>query len=102
VADSGSGLQVIDISAPGSPVIAGYVGTPIHAFKVAVSGRYAYVTDFDLGIYVIDISAPGSPVIEGSACSHEVKGARGIAVSGDYVYFAAGSGFQAINKQCEN
>ena len=47
VADSSSGLQVIDITNPASPQIVGSVDTPGYAYGVAVSGTYAYVADGD-------------------------------------------------------
>jgi len=46
VADHGYGLQVIDISTPGTPVILGSIDTPGYARGVAVSGGYAYVADY--------------------------------------------------------
>ncbi len=57
VADSGSGLQVIDVSDPGSPVILGSVNTPDFARGVAVSGAVAYVADGERGLRVIDVSS---------------------------------------------
>ncbi len=66
VADDFFGLQVIDVSDPGSPVILGSVDTPGTARGVAVSGAVAYVADGVPGLQVIDVSDPGSPVILGS------------------------------------
>jgi hypothetical protein len=40
-----SGLQVIDISNPPSPVKVGTIDTPGSAIEVAVSGGYAYAAD---------------------------------------------------------
>ncbi len=57
VADGFSGLQVIDVSDPGSPVILGSVDTPRFARGVAVSGAVAYVADAGSGLQVIDVSS---------------------------------------------
>ncbi len=57
VADWTSGLQVIDVSDPGSPVILGSVDTPGQAFGVALSGAVAYVADDRSGLQVIDVSS---------------------------------------------
>ncbi len=57
VADGPSGLQVIDVSDPGSPVLLGSVGTPNYAFGVAVSADVAYVADGFSGLQVIDVSS---------------------------------------------
>ena len=63
VADSGSGLQVIDITTPASPQIVGSVNTPGSANGVAVSGNYAYVADEYSGLQVIDIRRASSTEI---------------------------------------
>ncbi len=52
VADDESGLQIIDISVPGSPVIVVSMDTPSNAYGVAVSGDYAYVADIFSGLQV--------------------------------------------------
>ncbi len=57
VADFSSGLQLIDVSDPGSPVILGSVDTPGSAVSVAVSGAVAYVADSASGLQVIDVSS---------------------------------------------
>jgi len=86
VADTGSGLQVIDISDPTNPVAAGSYDTPGSSSDVATSGDYAYVADGVLGLQVVDISDPTTPALAGS---YDTPGnAIGIAVSGDYAYVA--------------
>ena len=101
VANHVSGLQVIDVSDPGSPVIIGSVDTPGGAWSVAVSGALAYVTSFSSGLHVIDVSDPGSPVILGSVDTR--NRAQGVAVSGTVAYVADGpSGLQVIDvSSCE-
>ena len=44
VADYKTGLVIVDISNPSSPVLKGGYDTPGGAHGVAVSGNYAYVT----------------------------------------------------------
>ena len=62
VADSGAGLQVIDVSNPANPVRVGGYDTSGYAQDVAVSGNYAYVADDGGGLQVIDVSNPANPV----------------------------------------
>jgi hypothetical protein len=90
------GLQMIDISDPTSPSIAGSHDTPGFAWDVAISGDYAYVADCPTGLRVIDISDPTSPSLAGN---FDTPGyIHTIAVSGDYAYVAdASSGLQVID-----
>lgn len=67
VADWDSGLQIIDISNPASPVPVGSYDTPGSALDVYVLGNYAYVADgWNSGLLIIDVSDPASPVFVGS------------------------------------
>ena len=95
----GSGLQVVDISDPAHPVIAGSCDTSGYANGVFVSGGYAYVADDASGLHVINISDPTSPSIVGS---YDTSGyAKGVFVSEGYAYVACadggGSGLEVIN-----
>ena len=101
VADGDSGLQVIDVSDPGSPVILGSVRTPDHARGVAVSGALAYVADEHFGLQVIDVSDPANPVILGSVDTPGL--AYGVAISGALAYVGdLASGLQVIDvSSCE-
>ena len=62
VADGASGLQVVDVSSPTTPVIVGAAPTPGSAGGVVVAGTYAYVPMGAAGLRVIDVSVPGAPV----------------------------------------
>jgi len=95
VADSGSGLQVVDIGDPAAPIIVGGVDTPGNAYGISVSGNHAYVADGG-GLQVVDISDPAAPVIVGGV---DTPGdAYGITVSGNYAYVAdSGSGLQVVD-----
>ncbi|MCK9566182.1 MAG: hypothetical protein M0Q43_09055, partial [Methanothrix sp.] len=65
VANTGLGLQIIDVSNPSNPTLAGSCDTPGSAIGVAVSGSYAYVADYDKGLQIIDVSDPSNPTPAG-------------------------------------
>jgi len=96
IADLGSGLRVIDISDPASPVEVGFYDTAGDAWDVAVAGEYAYVAGYAAGLQVIDISDPTAPTQVGT---YNTSGAScGVAVWGDYAYVADYSaGLQIIS-----
>jgi hypothetical protein len=96
VADSSSGLQIINISNPANPVAVGHYDTEGYAFGVALDGNYAYVADSSSGLQIIDISNPANPVAVGH---YDTSGsARGVALSGNYAYVADDEeGLQIIN-----
>ena len=89
------GLQIIDISAPASPILAGNYDTPGYARGVFVSGSYAYVADEFSGLQIIDISNPASPILTGSY--ETLANAFDVFVSGDYAYVADGETLQIID-----
>ena len=86
VADYSSFLQIIDISNPLSPQLAGSVAGASYACGIAVAGSYAYVTDRTLGLYVVNISDPFAPSISGSV--ETPNDAWDVAVSGSYAFVA--------------
>ncbi|MEC4883377.1 MAG: DUF4347 domain-containing protein [Scytonema sp. PMC 1070.18] len=63
IADAGSGLQIINISDPNNPIIAGSYDTPGNAFNVAVAENYAYVADGS-SLQIIDVSNPNNPTLK--------------------------------------
>jgi hypothetical protein len=86
VADASTGLHVINISNPASPVrVGGYDGD---AWDVAIRGRYAYVANGGAGLVVIDISNPANPVYVGGCNTSGY--ARALALAGSYAYVADG------------
>ena len=96
VADYYSGLQVIDISDPENPSIAGACDTPGYAQDVVVSGGFAYVADGGSGLQVINISDPENLSIAGACDTPQNAGA--VVVSGGFAYVAdGGSGLQVID-----
>jgi hypothetical protein len=79
VADIASGLRIIDVTNPQSPIEVGYCRTPGEANGVAIFGAYAYVADGDDGLRIIDVTNPHSPTEAGY---HDTPGtAFGLAVS---------------------
>ena len=97
VAAYARGLQVIDISDPGSPV---FVDSYINAFgsakDVVVEGDLAFVAYDGLGLLIIDISDPTDIRTEGSYDTPYQ--ASGVAVSGDHAFVAdLAGGLQIID-----
>ena len=66
VADSFSGLAIIDISDPTNPGVPTYMDTTGEALGVSVRGDYAYVADGASGLHIIDISDVSSPSLTGT------------------------------------
>jgi len=61
---SDSVLQIIDVSDPLKPLSKGNVLTPGGAQSVSVSGKYAYVADYNHGLQVIDLENRFIPVLK--------------------------------------
>ena len=86
IAFGDSGLRIIDISNPSSPVEVGHYDTPGWAYNLWVSGRYAYIADMD-ALRIIDISNPAFPYGTGVV---EAGGAvTDVVVSGCFAYMTA-------------
>ena len=96
VADTYSGLQIIDISNPTNPTLKGNYDTSCIAYGVQVLGNYAYVADDTSGLQIIDISDPTNPTLKGN---YDTSGlALGVQVVGNYAYVADYySGLQIID-----
>ncbi len=58
-----SGLQIVDISDPENPELAGYYDYPNEATDLAVEGNYAYIADDTTGLWIINISDPSAPEV---------------------------------------
>ena len=78
-----SGLQIIEVSDPASPVRLGGYDTPGSATKVVVSGTVAYVADATNGLQVIDVSNPTNCVRLGGY--ENGASAQGAAVAGSRI-----------------
>jgi hypothetical protein len=97
-ATGSSGLQVLDISSPASPVRVGLLETPQsgHFAGVAVSGSNTFVADYHLGLHIVDTSDPSAPSIVTSVDTPGTP--QAVVVSGSYAYVAdGGSGLQVID-----
>ncbi|MGD8413889.1 MAG: hypothetical protein PVF33_06640, partial [Candidatus Latescibacterota bacterium] len=86
IADRDSGLQVVDITTPESPVLVGSYDTPDIAFRIALDGNLAYVADHSSGVQVIDVTNPYSPVLIGSYDTPHT--AFDVAIAGNYACIA--------------
>lgn len=88
VADWATGLIILDVADPETPVLKSTCDTPGPASGVTVEGDYAYVADWGAGIQVIDVSDPASPALVGTC--NTPGGAWELAIVGNYAYVADG------------
>ena len=83
LASRAGGLEIVDISDPGSPVIVGSLELGGFINAVAAAGEYVYVTDEEFGVRKIRVSDPAAPVV---AASYDTPGEpTEVTVSGDLV-----------------
>ncbi len=87
IADSESGIRIIDISTPAEPDEIGVLDTDGAAYAVAVAGELAFVADGFGGLRIIDVSDPAHPRETGSFAP-ERSLFTDVAVAGDYAYAA--------------
>ncbi len=85
LADAESGIVILDVSNPSSPVIVGNYATEYSILDVAVSGNYVYAADSN-DLIIIDATTPSSPTLVGSY--ETIGSANGVAISGNYAYVA--------------
>jgi hypothetical protein len=95
VADYNSGIQIIDISTPGSAYICGFIPCQ-YAYDVVVSNGYAYIADLSAGLVTADIDPPGSAHIIATVPSD--GSFYGVFVSGSYAYLCKDYGGLGIFK----
>ncbi len=90
VSMNGNSLEVIDVSSPYSPFLAGKYGFPRdhYASSVFVRGSYLYLTR-DLALYVFDITDPTAPVLVGDARAYDYRYTEDVYVSGNYAYVSS-------------
>ena len=94
IADSNSGLAIIDITDPSKPLNPIYMDTNGTARSVTVVGNFAYVADFNEGLAIIDISDPINPV---TPVYKDTKGsAFDVTVEGNFAYLADNNSGLAI------
>jgi len=104
VADYESGLQIINVSNPTSPVLLGSYDTPGFAYGVYVLGNTAYVVDGD-SLQILNVTNSASPSLLGSYDTPSL--ALGVTVLGNTAYVAdyeSGLGNRNIreDKKCNN
>ncbi len=102
MSDSSQGvntLQIFDVSNPSAPVSVGSAGAGNGwAFSMAVSGRYAYVANYNANtLQIFDVSNPSAPVSVGSVGAGGYP--QSVVVSGRYAYVAnyVGNTLQIFN-----
>ena len=82
-------IEMINVSNPANPNLAGHTNTAGSSVGVAVSGTYAFVANVFCGLQVFDIANPANPMLlpaHNMVIPHEA-----VAVSGNYAYVAASS-----------
>jgi len=84
----GVGVLAAPVGAEDCLETVGTLTLPVFARRVAVSGGYAYLAEWDRGLRAIDVSTPSAPVEVGWL---DVSAPWDIAVSGDYAYVASGN-----------
>lgn len=91
-----TGIQMVDVSDPRNPRIAGARYYPIFILAdVAAKGPYAFVADSVLGLHVFDFTDPSSPAY------YDVSGSEGtpdaLAVDGNILYAVSNDTFEAVD-----
>jgi len=57
----GNALTIVDVTNPTVPVFLGNYRSPYGVISIAISGNYAYFTDYQaISIHVVDITSPGN------------------------------------------
>jgi hypothetical protein len=83
-----NGLEVINVTDPGSPVTAAIVAGLVNSWDVELSGQHAFVADGAGGLAVVDITDPDLPVLvtsvptSGSAVDIDVSGSTVVVCNG--------------------
>jgi len=89
VTDFSSGLHIIDISTPETPIQISALRTPGHAQAISVAGDYAYVATASTGVQIINISNPSAPI---ALKALDILGhVLYVKVSGKYLYVSGTS-----------
>ncbi len=96
VAAGATGLQVVNVSNPATPIIVAARDTAGNANDVRIVGTFAYIADGTNGLVIMNIANPLNPVIVGTV---DTPGeAVDVFVSGTFAYIAdGGSGLSIAN-----
>ncbi len=95
IANTGYGLQIVDVSEPNNPIIVGTYDTPNSAQSVEIEGNYAYIAD-TFGVQVVDISDPANP--KGVNHYSPLRQARDVAIVDGYLYVTDAEGLLIFEK----
>lgn len=102
ISDSNRGLLILDVSDPAQPRLIGEQATH-SAISVAVSGRHAFVANYDFGLTAIEVSNPADCQV----LAHVLRGDQPvrITVSSDRIYYVGNLGGLTVlpsipNVQC--
>jgi hypothetical protein len=91
-----TGVEIVDVSTPGSPSWSGSFNTSGQAYDVFVDDTLAYVADGTMGIRVWGVADPANCSEIGYYNTDGIT--QGIDKSGDYVYLAeGGAGIKVFN-----
>jgi hypothetical protein len=89
------GLQIFDVTNPAAPVWIGTYETNQGSSAVTSAGSFIFLSSDGGRVDLLDISTPTAPVKVGTCSS---SNAKGVAVSGDLLFVAAGpTGLQVFN-----
>jgi hypothetical protein len=82
------GLYILDVSNPATPVLVGHYAASNTAFsEIMIVDHLAFIADRAHGLLVIDVTDPANPSL---FAQYDIPGgARGVDISGDYIYLAA-------------
>lgn len=97
VAAETSGLQIVDVSDPSQPKLAGGIDTPGTALEIEVVNSVAYVADAHGGLAIFDVSNPVKPAL---LASHSFPGdsISRVQVVGAFAYLASSAhGLQIVD-----
>jgi parallel beta-helix repeat protein len=96
VANTGSGVRIVDVSNPSNLRVVGVYDSPGIASGVAVASSTLYLADGACGMEVVDVSNPAAPVELGSI---ETPGtANAVTLSNGLAYVSnSGSGVQMVD-----
>jgi hypothetical protein len=93
VAADTAGLQIVDISSPAAPVIAGSFAPAGVANKVKVAGHLAYLAH-STGLLIVDVADPANPVLLSTLPLPLVAD---VAIAGGRAYLAAWQGILVVD-----
>lgn len=88
-----SGLRVVKVVDPVTPIEAGAAAAQPSTNALAVADGWAYTAEGDGGMQVIDVTDPAAPAQVGTLAGS----ADGVAVAGDHAYLVNTSGLRVID-----